>query len=268
MSNSSLVTYTKISPNKTSPRNHAIDTITIHCMAGNLTVESCGNIFSDKTKKASSNYGIGTDGRIALYVEEKDRSWCSSSATNDNRAITIEVANDGGSESGWHVSDKAIQSLIKLCADICKRNKIGSLKWKADKSLIGKIDQQNMTVHRWFAQKSCPGDYLFSKHTYIAQEVNKLLSADEMDYSPVFDMNYYANRYRDLGIAKLDTYDELLNHFLKCGIYENRQACPTFNIKVYKDNNKDLRDTYKSDMLSYIHHYIRFGQFESGRIKV
>ena len=172
--NSPLVTYTKISPNKTSPRNHKIDTITIHCMAGNLTVESCGNIFANPARKASSNYGIGTDGRVALYVDEKDRSWCSSNGANDNRAITIEVANDGGAPD-WHVSDKALESLIKLCADICKRNNIKELKWKADKTLIGQVDKQNMTVHRWFAAKACPGDYLFNLHGHIAEQVNKIL---------------------------------------------------------------------------------------------
>ena len=102
MSNSSLVCFTRISPNKNSPRNHAIDTITIHCMAGNLKIESCGDWFSKPNTQASSNYGIGSDGRIALFVDEADRSWCSSSASNDNRAITIEVANDGGAETGCH----------------------------------------------------------------------------------------------------------------------------------------------------------------------
>ena len=179
--NSSLISYTQISPNKTSPRNHKIDTITIHCMAGNLSVETCGNIFVNPTRKASSNYGIGTDGRIALYVDERDRSWCSSNGNNDNRAITIEVANDGGAPD-WHVSDKALESLIKLCADICKRNDIKELKWKGDKTLIGQVDKQNMTVHRWFAAKACPGDYLYNLHGHIAEEVNKILKNPNSKY--------------------------------------------------------------------------------------
>ena len=173
--NSPLVTYTKISPNKTSPRNHTIDCITIHCMAGNLTVETCGSVFAKESRKASSNYGIGTDGRIAMYVEEKDRSWCSSNSANDNRAITIEVANDGGAPD-WHVSDKAMDSLIKLCADICKRNNIKELKWSTNKSdRVNHKNGCNMTVHRDFAAKACPGAYLYEKHGYIADEVNKLL---------------------------------------------------------------------------------------------
>ena len=133
--NSPLVDYTKISPNKTSPRNHVIDTVTIHCVVGQCSVEALGNIFAPTSKQASSNYGIGPDGRIGMYVEEKDRSWCSSNGANDNRAITIEVASD--TTSPYKVTDAAFNSLIKLLADICKRNNIKSLKWKADKNLIG-----------------------------------------------------------------------------------------------------------------------------------
>lgn len=185
MSNSKLVSYIKISPNKTSGRNHSIDTITIHCMAGNLSIEQCGDVFAPTSRSASSNYGIGSDGRIGLYVDESDRSWCTSSSANDNRAVTIEVANDGGESTGWHVSDLAMSSLIKLCADICHRNNIPKLMWHADKSLVGQVSIQNMTVHRWFSNKSCPGDYLYNKHSYIAQEVNKLLSVpyNESDYT-------------------------------------------------------------------------------------
>lgn len=177
MSNSSLVTYTKLSPNNSGKRNHVIDTISIHCMAGNLSVESCGNLFSNPANKASSNYGIGSDGCIALYVDEADRSWCTSSSSNDNRAITIEVANTVASDP-WPVSDKAYASLIDLLVDICKRNNIKALLWKADKNLIGQINKQNMTVHRWFAAKSCPGDWLYNRHGEIADEVNKRLNTE------------------------------------------------------------------------------------------
>ena len=173
MSNSSLVSYTKISPNKTSPRNHKIDTITIHCVVGQLSVETLGSIFSKKSNKSSCNYGIGTDGRIGMYVEEKDRSWCSSNAKNDHRAITIECASD--LTHPYAINDKVYKSLIKLCTDICKRNGIKELKWKGNKSLIGKVDQQNMTVHRWFANKSCPGDYIYNRLGQIAKEVNNNL---------------------------------------------------------------------------------------------
>lgn len=171
--NSSLVSYTKISPNKTKNRTHIIDTITIHCVVGQCSVETLGTIFANPTRLASSNYGIGFDGRIGMYVEEKDRSWCSSNSANDNRAVTIEVASD--TTHPYAVKNEAYESLIKLVADICKRNNIKELKWKADKSLIGQIDKQNMTVHRWFKNKACPGDYLYNRHGEIADRVNKML---------------------------------------------------------------------------------------------
>lgn len=175
MSNSSLVNYTKISPNKTVGRNHKIDTITIHCVVGQVTVERLGEIFAPASKQASSNYGIGKDGRIGMYVEEKDRSWCSSNPENDHRAVTIEVASDASHP--YKITDAAYKSLIDLLVDICTRNGIKELKWKADKSLIGQVDKQNMTVHRWFANKACPGDYLYNLHGKIAEEVNKKLNS-------------------------------------------------------------------------------------------
>ena len=178
VSNSPLVTYTKLSPNHSGRRNHVIDTISIHCMAGNASVETCGALFADPSRKASSNYGIGSDGRIALYVDEANRSWCTSSASNDHRAITIEVANNGGAPD-WPVSDKAYSALLDLLTDICRRNGIKKLLWKGDKSLIGQVDKQNMTVHRWFAAKACPGDYLYNRHGEIAAEVNRRLEGEE-----------------------------------------------------------------------------------------
>lgn len=177
MSNSTLVSFTKISPNKTSPRNHKIDTITIHCVAGQCSVETLGNIFGQPSRKASCNYGIGPDGRIGMFVEEKDRSWCSSNASNDHRAITIEVASD--TKAPYAVTDAAYNALVDLLVDICRRNGIDSLKWQADKNLIGQVDKQNMTVHRWFANKSCPGDYLYNRHAAIALAVNEKLGVEE-----------------------------------------------------------------------------------------
>lgn len=174
MSNSSLVSYTKISPNKTSPRNHKIDTITIHCVVGQYSLETLGNIFSSPSAQASCNYGISYDGKVGMYVEEKDRSWCSSNRANDNRAITIEVASD--TTHPYAVKKAAYDKLIDLLVDICKRNGIPKLLWKADKNLIGQVDKQNMTVHRWFANKDCPGEYLYSRHGEIARLVNQRLS--------------------------------------------------------------------------------------------
>lgn len=176
MSNSTLVNYTKISPNKTSPRNHKIDTITIHCVVGQCSVETLGNIFAPTSKQASSNYGVGVDGRIGMYVEEKDRSWCSSNAANDNRAITIEVASD--TKHPYAVNTKAYAALLDLVTDICRRNGIKKLVWSTNKNeRVNHLNGCNMTVHRDYANKSCPGDYLYERHGAIASEVNKRLDA-------------------------------------------------------------------------------------------
>lgn len=174
--NSPLVNYTKLSPNHSGQRNHDIDTITIHCVVGQCSVETLGNIFAPTSRQASCQYGVGYDGRIGMYCEEKNRSWCSSSSSNDHRAITIEVASD--TTHPYSVNDKAYAALLNLLTDICKRNNIKQLLWKGDKSLIGQVDKQNMTVHRWFANKSCPGDYLYNRHGDIAAEVNKRLGAN------------------------------------------------------------------------------------------
>ena len=173
--NSPLVTYTNITKNKTPNRNHAIDTITIHCIVGQWTAKKGCDYFASTTSKCSANYVVGKDGSIGLSVDEKDRSWCSSNAENDHRAVTIEVASD--TKAPYAVTDAAYNALIQLVADICKRNNIKQLLWKGDKSLIGQVDKQNMTVHRWFAAKDCPGDYLFERHGDIAAKVNAILNS-------------------------------------------------------------------------------------------
>ena len=174
--NSKLVNYTRISPNRSVNRNHKIDTISIHCVVGQCSVETLGSIFASSSKEASSNYGIGYDGRIGLYVEEKDRSWCTSSSSNDNRAITIEVASD--TYHPYRVKDVAYKSLIKLLVDICKRNGIKKLVWSTNKSeRMNHLNGCNMTVHRDYANKSCPGDYLYNLHGQIAKEVNAQLGS-------------------------------------------------------------------------------------------
>lgn len=182
MSNSPLVTYTNISKNKNSPRNHAIDTITIHCIVGQWTAKQGCDYFATTGRDCSANYVVGKDGSIGLSVDEKDRSWCSSNAANDHRAITIEVASD--TTHPYAVTDKAYAALLDLVTDICKRNGIKQLLWKGDKSLIGQVDKQNMTVHRWFANKACPGDYLYNKHSEIAAEVNKRLGSGSGTSTP------------------------------------------------------------------------------------
>lgn len=177
MSNSSMVSYTQISPNKNSPRNHAIDRITPHCVVGQLTAERICGCFTSPSRGASCNYGIGTDGRVSLCVEEKDRSWCSSSSANDNRAITIECASD--KVHPYAMNDKVWKSLIELCVDICQRNGKKKLLWLVDKDKTlayePKSDEMIITVHRWFANKSCPGDWLYERLGDLATEVTKRL---------------------------------------------------------------------------------------------
>lgn len=166
MSNSKLVSYTKLSPNYNPRGNNKILKITPHHMAGKLTLEQCYNAVT--SRGGSSNYGIDVNGKIGLFVEEKNRAWTSSSPENDYVAVTIEVANDqiGGN---WHISDKSLNALITLCTDICKRNGIKKLNFTGNK-------KGNLTMHKYFAPTACPGPYLASKFPYITSEVNKRLS--------------------------------------------------------------------------------------------
>ena len=174
MGYSNLVDHVKLSPNCTKKRNKKVTDIVIHHMAGNLTVEACGVLFANPNRKASANYGIGTDGRVACYVEEENRAWTTSSPAIDNRAITIEVANCGGAPD-WKVSDQALESTIALCVDICKRHGF-KLNYTGDKS-------GNLHMHKWYASTACPGSYLGSKFGYIADEVNKRLGGKK-EYVP------------------------------------------------------------------------------------
>lgn len=174
MSNSPLVTYTNITKNKTSPRNHAIDTITIHCIVGQWTAKQGCDYFATTDRECSANYVVGKDGSIGLSVDEADRSWCSSSRENDNRAITIEVASD--TTDPYAVTAEAYAALLDLVTDICQRNGIEKLVWSTNKTdRVNHANGCNMTVHRDYAAKACPGAYLYERHGAIAEEVNKRL---------------------------------------------------------------------------------------------
>lgn len=183
MSNSALATVTNLSPNRNSPRNHKIDRITIHCFVGQVTAKRGCEVFVPASKKASCNYVVGYDGSIGLCVDEGDRSWCSSSSANDNRAITIETASDN--KAPYKVTEEAYAALLNLVTDICRRNGAKKLLWFGDKektmAYTPKDGEMVMTVHRWFAKKSCPGDYLYERHGAIAEEVTKRLAEEEED---------------------------------------------------------------------------------------
>lgn len=176
--NSSLVSYTKLSPNHSGQRTHSIDRITPHCVVGQRSVETLGSIFYPTSRQASCQYGIGSDGRIGMYVEEKNRSWCSSSNANDQRAITIECASD--TTDPYAMNSKVYDALIKLCVDICKRNGKKKLIWLGDKDKTlnynPKSDEMVITVHRWFANKSCPGNWLYARLGDLAAKVTAQLA--------------------------------------------------------------------------------------------
>ena len=191
--NSSMVAYTKLSPNHSGQRNHSIDRITPHCVVGQISAEGLGDWFARSTTQASSNYGIDKDGRVGLYVEEKNRSWCSSSSANDNRAVTIECASDTA-EPYW-MNDKVYATLIQLCTDICKRNGKTKLLWFADKSVTlayePAADEMVLTVHRWFANKSCPGNWLYARLGDVASKVTAALGGSQQTSGSQTPANTY-----------------------------------------------------------------------------
>ena len=187
MNNSNLVNCTVKSPNHSGARTHSIDRITPHCVVGQLSAESIGECFTNSSCQASCNYGIGPDGRVCLIVDECNRSWCSSSNANDQRAVTIEVASD--STAPYAFKDAAYNKLIDLCADICKRNGKNVLLWidNKDKALAyePKSNEMVLTVHRWFANKSCPGDWMYARMGDLASKVTAKLGGSGAPATPV-----------------------------------------------------------------------------------
>lgn len=202
MSNSPLVAYTQLSPNHSGQRKHTIDRISPHCVVGQCTAEALGAWFAKSSTQASSNYGIDRDGRVGLYVEEKNCSWCTSSQANDNRAVTIECASDN--KEPYAMNSKVYASIIELCVDICERNGKTKLLWFGDKekSLLyePKADEMVLTVHRWFAQKSCPGEWLYSRLGQVAAAVTERLQGEggkgDEDMLSYEDWKKYMEQYR------------------------------------------------------------------------
>ena len=214
MSNSSLATYTLISPNKNSPRNHKIDTISIHCFVGQVTAKRGCEVFQPSSKQASCNYVVGYDGSIGLCVEEKDRSWCTSSSSNDHRAITIETASEN--KAPYKVTAAAYAALLDLVTDICRRNGIKKLVWSTSKDdRVNHKNGCNMTVHRDYANKSCPGDYLYNRHGKIAAEVNRRLGVPAEEQKPQGDAK---SLYR-----------------VQLGAFEKKDNATTFAAKLKKE---------------------------------
>ena len=215
--------------------------ITPHHMAGNLSIEACGRLWQTAGRRASSNYGIGTDGRIGCYVDEENRSWCSSSSANDNVAITVEVANDGGANTNWHVSDSAINSLINLMVDICKRYGIKKMNFTGNAN-------GNLTLHKYFAQTSCPGPYLESKMPWIADQVNKKLKGDDkpkLTWTKLDKPTDYICKHQPTNLWDFNYKD-----FNSCKLVKQFKKGDQITIygKVYNDS---LKSTYLLTEYSY-----------------
>ena len=197
MSNSRLPTYVRLSPNVTKPRQGTIKGVAIHCTAGGKDLPASDFadlsrfVIPDRDNGASCHYVVGGDGSIAQVCGEENRAWCTSNKI-DHQLVTIEVASDH--VAPYLVNAVAIQSLVKLLADICQRNGISKLLWKGDKSLMGHWDKQNMVVHRWTANKACPGDFLYNLHPKIANAVNEILAGKEEEE---MDVNTFLNSMTD-----------------------------------------------------------------------
>lgn len=204
MSNSSLVNYTKLSPCHSGKRTLPIDRITPHCVVGQSSVEALGLLFSDTKREVSANYGIGSDGRVGLYVDESKRSWCSSSNANDQRAVTIECASD--TKEPYTMRPEVYNKLVDLCVDICKRNGKTKLIWFGDKKKTldypPKSNEMIITVHRWFANKSCPGEWLYSRLGELAKTVTERLNVKPSDVVYRVQIGSFSNEDNAKALAK------------------------------------------------------------------
>lgn len=246
MSNSKLVNYTKLSPNHSGARTHSIDRITPHCVVGQFSVKTLGNIFMDVKREASCNYGIGTDGRVLLCVDEGNRSWCSSSNSNDQRAVTIECASD--TYHPYEMNSNVYNSLVKLCVDICKRNGKKKLLWINDKNKAlnysTKSDEMLLTVHRWFDNKSCPGDWLYNRLGDLAKQVTKQLGGNSKPKKPTITYRVYADG---------QWYDEVKGLSNIAG--RKKQAISAVAVKVSKGNIKYRVHLLNGDWLPWVDGY-------------
>lgn len=257
MSNSPLVTYTNLSPNHSGKRKYTIDTITPHCVVGQWTAQTGCDYFSNSSVGASCNYFVGKDGSIGLCVDEANRAWTSggkdkngnpiyvngiSGAMNDHRAITIEVASD--TTHPYAITDQAYEALVKLCADICIRNNIPKLLWEADKSLVGVVSRQNITVHRWFANKACPGDYIYNRLGQIAKEVNNLInnSKNSTTSTTSEEDDDDVKRYERLSdIPESYNFRNIIDDLMTAGIIGGDGSDPTGNNDVIDLSNDMVR---------------------------
>lgn len=276
VADSKLVTGVMWSPNYTKQRKYKIDTIIIHCMAGTYDAKRCGQLFANPNRGASSHYGISSNGEIWQYVPEKYRAWTTggdkvcngwTGSDYDHRSITIEVSNTTLGPD-WMVSAQAMTSIINLCADICKRNGIPKLLWSNNPKLVGNASLQNMAVHRWFASKACPGNFLMNCMPNIALAVNQQLATpagfiiNGYDYSPVFDPAFYSDKYADLKAAFGNDINALWLHFQNYGMKEFRQGSAEFDPVYYSNAYPDVKAAFGDNREMYYAHYVMFGKAE------
>lgn len=254
MSNSSLVSVVKYSPNNSGKRTEKISRITPHCVVGQLSADRLGDVFLPTSRKASSNYGIGKDGEIGLYVNECEIPWTSSNSDNDKKSVTIECASD--LKAPYAMNSKVYTSLIALCVDICKRNGKNKLIWIDDKekALSYKCKKKEMIIslHRWFSKKSCPGDWLVSRLPNLAAEVTRQLNAKEEPAKPstlykvqVGAYSIYGNAANMLKKIKNDGYTDAFItkvgnlHKVQVGAYSVKKNADAMLKKVQKSGYKD-----------------------------
>lgn len=229
MSNSSLVSYTQLSPNNSGHRTHVIDRITPHCVVGQLTAKSICNCFASRKVEASCNYGIGSDGEIALIVDEGNRSWCSSSRENDQRSVTIECASD--TTSPYAFKTIVYDKLVELCTDICRRNGKNKLIWFGDKNKSLNYNpagnEMVLTVHRWFANKACPGDWMYQRMGNLANEVSNRLDpvkpakpVDNVEKGVCNKMETFYKTYNDVP----EYYQPTIKKLMDCGVLRGKRG--------------------------------------------
>lgn len=266
--NSSLVNYTLLSPNYSKGRN-CINRITIHHMAGNLSVERCGQGFANKSRQASSNYGVGTDGRIGLYVEEKNRAWTSSNGDNDRMAVTIEVANTtkGVSNKTWEISDAAYKSLVNLCVDICRRNGFTSV-MSIDYLVKGTVKQKTqiansykapagvliLTQHNYFNATACPGDYIKKKWNNIVADINKILGGSAPAPAPTPQPTPQPTPSSDFILGKYYYKSPADGAKVDMGY--------VFNPTYYANKYADLKSAFGYNDTKLFNHFITYGMKE------
>ena len=264
MSNSSLVNYTHLT-NKCNPRNHKIDTVTIHCYVGQITAKSGCDYLATTNRKASTNYVIGHDGSIGLNVEENKRAWTSSSPSNDHRAVTIEVASD--TKEPYAITDKAYSSLISLLTDICKRNDIKKLIWSNDKNTrVNHLNGCNMTCHRDFANKSCPGTYIYQREGKIADEVNRRLGITSNNVNKSTDQLYRVRKTWSDSKSQIGAFKSLQNAKNMCDKNPGYSVFDSNGKNIYSnDTEGNEKNHIDIDALAYA--VIR-GEYGNGQERV